>query len=323
MRLAVPLILLIMLQGGYAFAQGTADYPVRPVTVIVSTAPGGPVDFEARLHTTKLASFLGQSFILDHKPGAGTTIGAGYAAKAKPDGYTLVALTGSFTIFPALYKDLPFDMARDLAPISLMSKRTTVLLVHPSFPASSFSQYLDYVRANPGKVNYGTLAPGSGSHLAGSWLHNASNTKVTFVSYKGAGPALTDLMSGRIDVSSTALATAMPLIKAGKVRALAVMNDVRSAVLPALPTVAEQGIPGYNYAAWFGFGAPAATATGIINRLHEGLVRVAKSPDIISTLEKDGGIVMGSTPAEFRRLIVREIELWKKIVRDNGIKLPK
>ncbi len=312
--------LLLAASAGVVSAQ-VADYPSRPVTVIVPTAPGGPVDFEARLHTGKLSGFLGQPFVLDYKAGAGTTLAAGFVAKAKPDGYTLSVFGGSFTIFPALYKNLAFDTLKDIVPISLMSKRTTVLLAHPAFRPTTFSQYLEYAKANPGKINYGTLEPGSGSHLAGAWLHSASNTKATFVPYKGAGPAMTDLVAGRIDVMSTALITAMPLVKAGKVRILAIMNQERSTVLPALATISEQGVPGYNYSAWFGFGAPAGIPAALVDKLHQGLVKVAKSQDVIATLEADGGIVLGSTPAEFRNLIASETALWKKIVQDNGIKL--
>lgn len=311
-----------VLLSGTVGAQETASaYPTKPVVVVAGIAAGGPIDREARLYTAKIATYLGQQFILDFKPGGAGTIGAGHVAKAKPDGYTLLVVSAGFTVFPAFYKNLPFDIITDFAPISVMSERTSVLQVHPAFLAKTFAEYVAYAKAHPGKVNYGTTGAGGIAHLAGAWLHSATNTSVTFVPYKGTGILLLELVAGRIDVASGTLISALPLIKAGKTRALAILNDQRSKLLPDVPTVAEQGVPGYNYSNWIGFLAPSATPPAIISKLREAFVKVAHAPDIAAQLEAAGSIPVGSTPAEFRQLIISETARWQKVVKETGTKL--
>ena len=311
---------------GAASAQGLtaaypSTYPSRPVTLILAIAAGGANDLEARLEAAKMGEFLGQPFLLDFKPGASGAIGNAYVAKSRPDGHTLLIATAAFTILPAFNKNLPYDTIKDFAPVSLMSQRTSVLVVRPSFPAQTFAEYIAYARANPAKINFGTTGVGGTAHLAGAWMHTASNTNVTFIPYTGTGPQLPDLYSGRLDAAPVSVSVALPLVKAGKVRALAVFEDKRSKLLPDLPTVAEQGIAGYNSVLWLGIAAPAATPAPIVNRLNEAFIRVAKSPDVISTLEGQGNEMVGSTPAQFRQLIATETERWRKVVQDAGIKI--
>lgn len=307
---------------GAVFSQGTADaYPSKPVMVIVPYATGGPVDREGRLYSAKLSKLMGQQFVVDSKPGAGTTIGTAYVARAKPDGYTLLVVAASFTTFPAVYKELPFDTMKDFAPVSLVSKRAIVLVAHPAFPAKTFPEYVAYARANPGKINFGTSGAGGVSHLGGAWLHGATNTKVTFVHYKGTGALMPDLLAGRLDVTPAAFLVSLSMIKSGKLRALALMNKERSDLLPGVPTIAEQGIPGYDYASWTGFIAPAATPAAIVNKLSEALAKVAKDPDVVAMLAGDGGMPVGGTPAQFRQFLVAETDRWRKVARDGGIKL--
>ena len=301
-------------------AQGSA-FPSRPVTLISTTAAGGPIDIEARLHAKKMTELLGQPFLLDYKPGAGTTIGTAYVAKAAPDGYTLLVTNSSFTLITALYKDLSFDPIKDFAPISMVSQRYTVLAARPSFPAKNFSEYLAYARANPGKVNFGTVGAGSATHMAGAWMSTATNTTVTFVHYKGIAPSLLDLTAGRLDVAPASLSIVLPQIKAGKVKALVVMNDKHAEALPGVATVAEQGIPDYNYVNWMGFLAPGATPTAIVNKLSDGFARGVKAPEVTAMLEAEGNIPVGNTPAQFRQVIVSENARWAKLVQDVGIKL--
>ena len=314
--------IISMLNCAVVFAQGAADnYPNKPVTVVAAIAAGGPIDLEARPYLAKISAMMGQSFVFDFRPGAAGTIGAGYVAKARPDGYTLLVISAGFTVFPAFYKDLPFDVVRDFAHVSLMSERTSVLQVPVSFPAKTFPEYIAYARANPGKINYGTTGVGSITHLAGAWMHGATNTKVTFIPYKGTGPLLQELMAARVDVASGTLVSALPLMKTGKVRPIAILNDKRSTLLPGVPTVAEQGVPGYNYSNWLGFVAPGGTPVAIVNKLSEGFARVARMPEIVSALEAEGSIAVGSTPAQFRQLIVTETARWQKVVQETGIKL--
>ena len=237
----------ILALSGAANGQSAPDqYPSKPVVIVAGIAPGGPIDLEARVYSNKLTTMLGQTFVIDFKPGATGTIGAAFVAKARPDGYTLLVASASFTIFPSVYDDLSFDVVKDFAPLTLATQRTSVLQVNPSFPAKTLPEYLAYARANPGRINFGTTGAGSGSHLAGAWLHTATNTKVTFVHFKGTGQLLQEVMAGRIDVASGTLVLSLPLIKSGKVHPMVILNDQRSKLLPDLPTVSEQGIPDFN-----------------------------------------------------------------------------
>lgn len=292
----------------------------RPVVAIAPYEPGGPIDIEGRMYTKKANELTGQQFVLEYKTGAGTRIGVGYVAKAPADGHTLLITNASFTVFPALYKDLPFDTIRDFAPVAHMSIKTNVLLARPSFPAKTFTEYVAHARANPGKVNYGMLGSGSTSHMVGAWLATASNTKVTFIPYKGTGPSLLDMVAGRLDVTSAALIAALPFIKSGKLRPLAVMTGTRSKVLPDLPTIAEQGIPDFSYLNWTGFFAPRATPAATIARLNDIFNKVAAAPDIVEAADKQGNVMVGGTPEQFAQIVSTETARWQKLARDNDIK---
>lgn len=292
----------------------------RPVVAIAPYEPGGPIDIEGRMYTRKANELTGQQYVLEYKTGAGTRIGVGYVAKAPADGHTLLITNASFTVFPALYKDLPFDTIKDFAPVAHMSTKTNVLLSRPSFPAKNFAEYVAYARANPGKVNYGMLGSGSTSHMVGAWLASASNTKVTFIPYKGTGPTLVDLVAGRLDVSSSALIASLSYIKSGKLRPLAVMTGTRSKVLPDLPTIAEQGIPEFSYLNWTGFFAPRATPAATVARLNEIFNKVAHSPDIVHLAETQGNLMVGGPTEPFAKLISVETARWQKLALDNGIK---
>ena len=299
---------------------GAISYPTRPVTTVVAIASGGPIDFEARLYATKMTELTGQPFVLDYKPGAGGAIGSAYVAKAAPDGHVLLVASAALTVAPAFYKNLPYDTVKDFAPVSLMSKRYSVLVVHPSFPARNFVDYVAYARANPGKINFGTSGVGSISHLSAAWMHNATNTRVTFLPYKGNTPLTQDLIAGRLDVSTANLLGVAPLVKAGKVRVVAFMSNVRSSLLPGVVPIAEQGIPDFDHVNWLGYVAPGATPTAIVNKLGEAFARVARMPDVVTTLETAGGALVGSTSGEFRQVINTEIARWRRVVEENGIK---
>ncbi len=322
-HLVAPALLALLPAGMQtAWAQGTpAAYPTRPITMVVPFAPGGAVDLEARMYTPRLTALLGQSVVIDYKPGAGNTTGTGYVAKSRPDGYNVLAISTGLTVFPAFYKNLNFDVQKDLAPITLMSNQQSVITARPDFPARNLVEYLAYARQNPGKINYGTAGAGAISHLAGAWMHSASNTQVTFVHHKGTGPLLLEVQAGRVDVGTGLLVAQLPLIKAGRVKPLAVMSDPRNRQLPDLPSVSEQGVPGYNYASWIGFLAAGATPAPIISKLHDAFVRTVKSPEIVAELDRQGSIPVGSTPEQFRQHITSELARWKKVVEDAGLKL--
>ena len=313
--------LLAALFSSAAFAQAPAGYPSKPITIINTYPAGGPVDIELRLYIGKLKDLIPQPFMQDLRPGAGATIGIGHVAKSAPDGYTLLAAPGNFTIVPAFYKDMGFDTLKDFAPISLLTQKPFVLLTNASFPPKSIGEYVAYAKANPGKINFATSGGGGSGHLIGAWLHSLSKTQATFVHYKGNNAQIADLLSGRVDVMPAALVAAMPLVQSGKVRALALTGDKPSALLPGVQTIAEQGVAGYNYSFWLGLMAPAGTPAPIVNRLSETFAKILREPDVLAALGADGSVAVGSTPAQFRQLIVAETERWTKLVQEAGIKL--
>lgn len=310
-----------MLASVSAVAQdAAANYPSRTVTIISPFVPGGSTDNGGRLYTQKLTEMLGKPFVLDFKPGAGATLGTNYVARATPDGHTLLITTASYTISAATYKELPYDPLKDLAPVSLTLKRPTMLMVHPSLPINNYADYMAYVKANPGKINFGTSGAGGSYHIVGAWLHGVTGTSVTFIHYKGAGPALVDQIAGRVHVTPTSLFNALPLIKSGKVRPVVLVSGERSPLLPDLRTVAEQGVPGFDYSAWEGIFAPAATPPAIVNKLAGEFGKIAKMPDVLDKFKSDGTIMVGSSAPEFRKHVTTEIARWKKVVQENDIK---
>jgi tripartite-type tricarboxylate transporter receptor subunit TctC len=300
-----------------AFAQA---YPARPITVIVPFAAGGPVDTDTRRYGAKLSEMLGQPVVVDYKPGAGTSIGAAFVAKAKPDGYTLLSDSSAFAVFPAFYKDLKFDPLKDLVPIMMMNELVSVLLVPPTSPLRRFSDYLAYTKNNPGKLSYGTSGVGDISHVSAAWMHSIAGTKVTFVPYKGNGPMLVDLLAGRVDAGSASLVQALPHIRAGKLRAIAIRGPTRVKPLPDLPAVNEHpGMKEFASVNWLGFFAPGATPAPVIDRLASSLIAISKMPDIVAELEAQASTPVGSTSAEFRALVTEEIARWKKVVSEAGM----
>jgi len=302
-------------------AQVAADaFSAKPVVVIAPYEPGGPIDIEGRMYTKKATELTGQQFILDYKTGAATRIGAAYVAKSAADGHTLLINNTSFTALPVLFKNMPFDLIKDFAPVSHMSTKATMLLASPTFPAANFADFLAYAKANPGKVNFGTLGAGSTAHLIGAWLEVVANIKVTFIPYKGTGPQLLDMSAGRLDVAQGALIASLPFIKSGKLKALAVM-DTRTRILPDVPAIAEQGIPGFSYKNWTGLFAPRATPGGTVARLSEILANVAKAPDIVSAADAQGNIMVGSSPAQFAQLVIEDTTRWQKLAQNMGIVL--
>lgn len=307
-----------------ALFAGTAQaqtFPSKPITVIVAFAAGGPVDLESRLYTTKASEIIGQPMIIEYKVGGGTAVGSGYVAKAKPDGYTLLSTSAALAVFPAFYTNLDFDVIKDLVPVTQMSKRSSVLVASTTSPFKTYAEYLAYAKANPGKINYGTAGVGDISHLVGEWMHSLTNTKVTFVPFKGTGPVMTELMAGRIDVSSGTLIATLPLVKSGKIKPLAMLGSERSKHMPDVPTVAEHKLPEFDYANWLGFFAPGGTPAAVVNKVNDALTRVAKMPAIVAELDNQGSLAIGNTPAQFRQYFASEVVRWKKVVDGAGIKL--
>ena len=310
---------------GLVSAQGAAGtYPIKPITIVIANAAGGSNDLETRLYTRSLTEGLGQPILLDYKPGAGNLIGNAYAAKAAPDGYTLLNVSTSFAVAPAFFTpgNVPYDPVKDFTAVSLVSSRGAMLVANPKLGVKTLPEYIAYARANPGKINFGTTGPGTIFHIVGAWLHSATNTKVTFIHYKGVGPMVTDLVGGRLEVGPTLFFTGLPFVREGRLLALANTGMERSRDLPDLKSISEQGVvPGFQYSSWSCFVAPARTPVPIVNRLSTEFAKAAKAPDLVKKMESEGIEMVASTPEYFQQLIARESVHWSKIVQDNNIRL--
>jgi len=296
-------------------------YPSKPITVIVPFAAGGPVDADTRRFAVKLSEILGQQVLIDYKPGAGTSLGAGYVAKAKPDGYTLLSDSSAFAVFPAFFKDLAFDPLKDLIPVTMTHAIVSVVMVPAVSPIRSFSEYLAHAKANPGKVNYGTSGVGDISHLGAVWMHSMAGVNVTYVPFKGNGPLLIELLAGRLDAASASIVQVLPHIRAGKLRPIAVRSPQRVKPLPDVPAVNEHpGMKEYASVNWLGFFAPAGTPAPIVDKLASTLISVVKLPEMIAELESQASTPVGSTPAEFKTFVAEEVARWKKLAAETGMK---
>ena len=294
-------------------------FPTKPVRYICPFPAGGGVDIVTRIVAMKLGDMWGQQVIVDNRPGAGGTLGADTAAKATPDGYTiLMGGAGPLAIAPALYRKLPYDSIRDFAPITLVGTTPMVLVVHPSTPAKSVSEFVAFAKANPGKINYASAGAGSILHLAMEMFRSQAGITIVHVPYKGAAPAVADLLGGHVFAMFADLPLLQPHIKAGKLRALGVTTAKRSSQLPNAPTIAEAGVPGYEAMFWLATLAPAATPRPILAKLHADLVKALGAPDIQRRLTEQGLDVVGSTSDELGTFIKSETIKWAKAVKDSG-----
>lgn len=312
------LVAAAALASGAVHAQA---YPAKPVRVIVSYAPGGATDIVARLVAQKLTESMGRPFIIDNVTGAGGVIGDSQAARATPDGYTLLGTSSSFSINPAVVAQLPFDPVKSFAPVALVARAPFVLVVHPSLPAKSVKELIALAKAHPDKLNFASAGQGTAVHLTGELFNSMAGVKMTHIPYKGSGPALIDLLSGQVQLTFANVLSSRGYIEAGRLRALAVSSAKRSTVLPELPTVAEAGVPGYGTGSWYGYLAPAGTPQPIVQRLNAEINKAIKSPDMAKRLANDGAEPAGGPPEEFGEFVAREIARWRKVVNDRGIRV--
>ncbi|MGZ8231677.1 MAG: Bug family tripartite tricarboxylate transporter substrate binding protein [Burkholderiales bacterium] len=304
---------------GVAHAQGAAGFPVKPIRLVIPYPPGGGTDTIGRPLVQRLGENLKQQVIVDNRGGAGGNIGMEIAAKSPPDGYTLVlAITAQLAVNPALYKKLPYDPVKDFEPISLLATGPYLLLVHPSLPAKSLKELIALARARPGQINYASSGNGSGGHLAAALLENMANIKMLHIPYKGGGPALVDLLAGNVQVLYATYATSRPHIDSGRVRALGV-STARRLTGVDIPTIAEQGLPGYDAGVWYAVLAPAGTPRDIVARLNAEFVRALGSPDIKALLGKASIEPIGSTPEELAKFMKEEIAKWAKVVKSANV----
>ena len=308
----------LALSSGGAFAQG---YPGQPIRFIVPYAAGGGVDIVARAIAPKLSERLGQSVVIDNRGGAGGNIGTELAAKAEPNGYTLVMGAAAFAINVSLYRKLPFDPLKDFVPISLIAATPNILAVHPAVPAKSVRELIQLARAKPGSLNYASAGNGTTSHLAAELFKTMASINMVHIPYKGTSPAVVALLSGEVAVMLAPALTLLTHIKANKVRGLAVTGTKRSPAFPGLPTVAESGLPGFEARQWYGVLAPAGTPKEIVTRLNSEIVTIVRSPEVTKRFLSDGSEPVGSTPEEFARYIKAEIAKWAKAVEASGARV--
>lgn len=314
-------ILLMLLSGLCLMNLACAEYPDRPIRLIVSYPPGGGTDVTARQIVPMLSDRLGKQVVIDNRAGAGSTLGTNLAAKATPDGYTLLMSDTTFGIVPGLYPKLPYDALRDFAPVTQITSVPVALVVHPSVAASSVKELVELAKSKPGALNFGSGGVGTPVHMAGELLMVQAHIKMVHVPYKGAGPAFADLLGGQFQLMFPTLQSVVPYVKSGRVRLVAMTTEKRSPAFPDVPTVEESGIPGVIAVAWFGIHAPSRTPKAILARLHDEAVKVVREPSIRDRFLADGADPVGSTPDQFRAFVSNEIAKWNKVVKASGIKV--
>lgn len=304
-----------------ASAPLAAGYPERPVRLIVPSPPGGGTDVSARMFTPKLGEVLGQQIVVDNRGGASGNIGAEAAARATPDGYTLLAGIASLTSNPYVMRKVPFDLERDFAPISLTVVVPNILISHPSLPVRNMKELIAFAKARPGQLSYASAGVGSVPHLMMEFFVSMSGLKMVHVPYKGAGPALTDVIAGHVPLMAANILSTLPHVKAGRVRAYGVTSATRVQAAPDIPTIAEAGLPGYEAVQWFGLLAPVGTPREIVTRLHGAVVQVLEDPAVKKRFIGDGADPRPSaSPEAFASFIRDELKKWEKVVKAAGIK---
>ena len=301
-------------------AAAAPGYPEKPIRLIVPFAPGGGTDITARSIALKLTEAWGQTVVADNRAGANGTIGVDIATKSIPDGYTLTMISSSHSVNVSLYSKLPYNLIKDLAPITQATTQPYALVVHPSVPAKSVKELVALAKAKPGTLNYGSSGTGGLSHLSGALLASLTGLNITHIPYKGGAPAMTDVIAGQIQMLFSTILQSHAHIKAGRLRPLAVTTAKRSAGAPELPTMQEAGVPGYEVSGWYGVLAPAKTPQPIIAKLNQEIVRILRTQEIKERLSADGSEPVGNSPEQFAAHIKSEVAKWRKVVKEAGIR---
>jgi tripartite-type tricarboxylate transporter receptor subunit TctC len=315
-RLIQAMALALTVPAVSAMAQA---WPSKPISLVVPFPPGGTTDVLARALGEKLTQSLGQTVIVENKPGAGATLGADYVAKSKPDGYTLLVGAVHHTIASSVYKKLPYDFQKDLAPITTIALVPNVLVVNAGTPVKTVADLVKLAKAEPGKLTYGSNGNGTAQHLIGTQFQNLTGTEINHIPYKGSGPLASDLIGGQITMSFDTITPVLPHIKAGKLRPLAVTTAKRSAALPDVPTLEEAGLKGFNIGTWFGVLAPAATPKDIVARLNTEMVKVIQSPEFRKRMDEIGAEPIGNSADQMALQIKGETEKFAKLVKDANV----
>ncbi len=301
-------------------ASAAEKYPDRPVRMIIPFAAGGATDVPTRLTSAKLAERMGQQFVIDNRPGQGGALGTAVAAKAEPDGYTILQTATPFVVSPHVYSKLSYDPLKDFVPVTQFGSAPNVLVVHPSLPAKSVKGLIALAKSQPGKLDWASSGTGGGQHLFGELFMSMAGIKITHISYKGSGAAAADLLGGQVKIGFPGIAIALQHHKSGRLLALAVTTAQRSQQMPEVPSVAEAGVPGYEATFWMGMAVPKGTPKSIIEKLHRETTALLKSPDIIEGFKRAGTDAAPSDPVQFRKFIESEYQKWGKVVRAVGIK---
>jgi tripartite-type tricarboxylate transporter receptor subunit TctC len=296
------------------------QYPARAVKIIVPFAAGGPADVYARFVARRLQEALGQAFVVDDRPGAGSVVGTDAAAKSAPDGYTLLLISNTHTVNESLLPSKPFALLRDFVPVAPINYSDLVMVVHPSVPAKTLAEFIALAKAQPGKLNYASSGPGTPYHMAGELFKAMAGVDIVHVPYRGSSGARTDLIGGQVQMMFDAVTTMSEHVKAGQVRALGTSGRTRSTVLPEVPTVAEAGVPGYEATIWLGVVAPKGTPPAIVGRLNAEITQIVSRPEVRREWAEQGAIAMVMTPDAFGKYIVDDIAKWGRIVKVSGAK---
>ncbi len=310
-------LLLFLTTAPAAYAQ---SYPSKAVRLVVPFAAGGSTDIIGRVVAQKLNEMWGQPVLVDNRAGGSTVIGTEIVAKAPPDGHTLLVTPAPFTIVPSLMPKLPYDPHKDFEPITLINTTPLVVVVHPGVPAKSIKELIALARSKPGALNYGSSGSGGSNHLAGELFNAMANVKMVHVPYKGNAPALTDLVGGHVDVVFNGLTSALPLVKSGKLRALAMTSLNRSATLPEVPTLDESGLKSFQAVAWNGLTAPARTPKDVIAKINTDVLKVIRSPELVEKLRAEGSDPVGSSVEQYAKFLREETAKWNKVIKVANIK---
>jgi tripartite-type tricarboxylate transporter receptor subunit TctC len=312
---------LALLLAAVSFASAAQNYPTRPVKIVVPYGVGGSADVFGRFLAAKLSDALGQPFVIENRPGGGAVIGTDAVAKSAPDGYTLLVMSNTHAVNETLIPKKPYDLMRDLAPVTGINSQDLLLVVNPRVPVSNLKELIAYAKKNPGKLNYASSGPGTPYHMAGELFKHMAGVDIVHIPHKGSDQARTAVLGGQVELMFDAISTIIAHVHAGKLKALGTTGKTRSPVTPDIPTVSEAGVPGYEAPIWLGLMAPSATPRPIVDQLSSAVGKIVNSPEVKENWLKQGAVPMAMKPDEFGKFLRADIEKWGKLVRETGMKV--